>query len=253
MQKLLLIFSTLLALLFAQCPAFASSYPIPGSTEDAAHSSGDRGVMPLGVRKDANDTALSGTDGDYTPISVNDVGNVKVQLEPTRKATYAVSMNGTCAASTTDFAALFGNASTVVKIQRIEVCLHSWYTPTAGVINLTKRSTANSGGTSSSGTVVKFDSASASAGSTPVFYTANPTLGTSAGVIKTRHWVAGGNTYYTIGASGTAVGGEPMVLWDALTMGGPLTLRGTSEGICLHGNGATIGGTTYVSIIWTEE
>lgn len=41
-----------------------------GKAEDAAHTSGDTGVMALGVRNTANST-LSGTDGDYSPIAVD--------------------------------------------------------------------------------------------------------------------------------------------------------------------------------------
>ena len=37
-----------------------------GKAEDAAHASGDTGVMSLGVRKDTP-TALAGADGDYQP------------------------------------------------------------------------------------------------------------------------------------------------------------------------------------------
>lgn len=45
--------------------------------EDAAHSSGDKGIPALAVR---NDTAssLSGTDGDYTPLTTNSVGALHV-------------------------------------------------------------------------------------------------------------------------------------------------------------------------------
>jgi hypothetical protein len=39
-------------------------------TEDAAHTSGDRGSFILGVRNTAN-TTLAGTDGDYAPIAVD--------------------------------------------------------------------------------------------------------------------------------------------------------------------------------------
>lgn len=48
-----------------------------GKTEDAAHTSGDTGVMSLGV---ANETLgnLSGTDGDYTPIATKRSGAVYV-------------------------------------------------------------------------------------------------------------------------------------------------------------------------------
>lgn len=38
-----------------------------GKAEDAAHSSGDRGVMALAVRKDVA-AALAGSDGDYIPL-----------------------------------------------------------------------------------------------------------------------------------------------------------------------------------------
>lgn len=48
-----------------------------GKAEDAAHSSGDTGVMALAVRNDA-EAALTGTDGDYAPIAVGAAGRVRV-------------------------------------------------------------------------------------------------------------------------------------------------------------------------------
>jgi hypothetical protein len=48
-----------------------------GKAEDAAHGSGDVGVMALAVRRDA-DTSLVGTDGDYAPLQVNATGAAKV-------------------------------------------------------------------------------------------------------------------------------------------------------------------------------
>jgi hypothetical protein len=50
-----------------------------GKAEDAAHSSGDTGVMGLAVRRDA-DTSLVGTDGDYAPLQVNAAGSLKVAI-----------------------------------------------------------------------------------------------------------------------------------------------------------------------------
>ena len=44
-----------------------------GKAEDAAHTTGDTGVMALGVRND-NLAALAGTDGDYAPLQVNAEG-----------------------------------------------------------------------------------------------------------------------------------------------------------------------------------
>jgi hypothetical protein len=50
-----------------------------GKAEDAAHTSGDVGVMSLGVRNDTHTTGLSGTDGDYTPIQVDASGKVGIR------------------------------------------------------------------------------------------------------------------------------------------------------------------------------
>lgn len=48
-----------------------------GKAEDAAHSSGDVGVMALAVRNDAG-TALAGTTGDYIPLSTDANGALRV-------------------------------------------------------------------------------------------------------------------------------------------------------------------------------
>ncbi len=47
--------------------------------EDVAHASGDPGVMPLAVRQDVLG-ALVDTDGDYSPLSVNDEGGLYVHI-----------------------------------------------------------------------------------------------------------------------------------------------------------------------------
>jgi hypothetical protein len=50
-----------------------------GKAEDAAHASGDTGVMALAVRRDA-DTTLADTTGDYAPLQVNAAGSLKVAI-----------------------------------------------------------------------------------------------------------------------------------------------------------------------------
>jgi hypothetical protein len=55
----------------------ADSAVMIGHAEDAAHSSGEGGIMALAVRNDA-DAALSGTDLDYTPLSVDSAGRQKI-------------------------------------------------------------------------------------------------------------------------------------------------------------------------------
>jgi hypothetical protein len=50
-----------------------------GKAEDAAHGSGNTGVMALGVRKAANGP-LSGSDGDYEPLQTDANGHLKVNV-----------------------------------------------------------------------------------------------------------------------------------------------------------------------------
>ncbi len=50
--------------------------------EDAAHVSGDAGVLVLTVRNDNAATALSDTNGDYTPVAVDSRGAVFVVQRP---------------------------------------------------------------------------------------------------------------------------------------------------------------------------
>lgn len=78
--------------------------------EDAAHTSGDSGVMPLAVRRDA-DTSLVSADGDYAPLQVNAAGSLKVAI------TAGAGSGGTSIAD----AAAFTRATTSV-------------TPVAGVV-----------------------------------------------------------------------------------------------------------------------
>ena len=53
--------------------------PAEGHAEDVAHTSGDKGVMVLAVRK-STPVDLSGTDGDYEPLQI-DEGNLWVRTE----------------------------------------------------------------------------------------------------------------------------------------------------------------------------
>jgi len=50
-----------------------------GKAEDAAHTTGDTGVMALGVRNDTPGT-LAGTDLDYAPPQFDSVGNLRTRI-----------------------------------------------------------------------------------------------------------------------------------------------------------------------------
>ena len=52
--------------------------PVPSSQEDAAHTSGDAGVMTLGVRNNTRGTLVD-ADLDYAPLQVNTSGDLRVE------------------------------------------------------------------------------------------------------------------------------------------------------------------------------
>lgn len=89
-----------------------------GKAEDAAHSSGDTGIMALGVRNDAL-SALSGSDGDYTPIALESTGRVMVDLAPS-----AAMVRGTATTtgtSDTSLIAASGSAGLKTYITSVQI------------------------------------------------------------------------------------------------------------------------------------
>lgn len=68
-----------------------------GKAEDAAHTSGDVGVMALAVRNDSGNV-LAGSDGDYVPITVDSSGALRVDI------------NGTVSTNNSSTAVLAGGA-----------------------------------------------------------------------------------------------------------------------------------------------
>lgn len=68
-----------------------------GKAEDAAHTSGDVGVMALAVRQ--NSQSDLGADGDYVPLTIDDSGGVRVSIVA------GAGSGGTAAADDADFTA----------------------------------------------------------------------------------------------------------------------------------------------------
>jgi hypothetical protein len=212
-----------------------------GKAEDNAHTSADVGVFQLGVRRDALTTSGSAT-GDYNEIAVNRFGAKYVAGFRTSARTYSASANITLAASATDVMAFFGNGTTTVQVTKIRV---TGIQTTTGIVDflLVRRSTANSGGTSSNFSLAQHETTDAANSSTPIAYTANPTPGTSLGNI--RRW------YQAISATTTPEFSEFTLEFGE--NGKPLILSGTTQGICLNLNGVTVtGGVLSVSIEWIE-
>lgn len=148
------------------------------------------------------------------------------------------------AAAATDVFTIIGSASKTVRIRRISASV----TTTAGsglalTVQLIKRSTANTGGTSTTPTVVPYDSTNAAATAVVRNYTANPTLGTAVGTVVSRRARAA--------TTGTEV---PEAVW---IFGGdtqPIVLNGVAQQLSINFNGATITApVACFTVEWTEE
>ena len=61
--------------------------------EDAVHSSSDKGIMPLVVRKDIGGS-LASHDGDYAPLQVTSTGALRVASSATNAGTFVVQEDG---------------------------------------------------------------------------------------------------------------------------------------------------------------
>lgn len=156
---------------------------------------------------------------------------------------YAGSVvQGTVASSPTDAVCLLGSATKVVRVTQIRISgdLTVALVATAG---LNFYSTADTGGTSGAVTVTPFDQSDVAAGASLLLYSANPTAGTLAGVLK--------DDLISFGAlSGSAAN---VVSYDFIRQGKPPTLRGATESLCLNLGGVALSGMKLnASFEWTE-
>ncbi len=148
-------------------------------------------------------------------------------------------------ASCTDLVTITGSASGVVRVKSIKL---GGVATSAGSIRveLIKRSTAGTGGTSTAPVAVPLDSASPAAGAILAAYTANPTVGTIIGPIGAQR----------IGLGVTLVG--PVVWnqgWDFSTrLDQPIVLRGVAQQLAINLGGVTVpsGGVVDWEIEWEE-
>lgn len=179
------------------------------------------------------------------PLAANASYFPRTQITDNTEAAFVDSIADVApAASTTDIFVKGGSATKTVYIQQIEILYSFDDSSVTGYaeFHLLKRSTAGSGGTSSSATQVQLDSSSTSPTSTALRgYTANPTVGTLVGrlnhVIIRGQPRSGQNMNFGGGQSGY------VVLWDSRT-DGPLVLRGTAETAAVSCNGTKPAGTT---------
>ena len=162
------------------------------------------------------------------------------------KTTYsAVASNYTTMATTpTDVFTLTGSNTKTVRILHITISGTQTSEATREIV-LIKRSSANTGGSSTALTAVPHDSNNAAATATALAYSANPTLGTSVGNIYCRR---------TFISDATKPSALNMFEWKADTMSQAIVLRGTSQVLAVNFAGVTSSGSVLCfTIKWTEE
>jgi|SRR6266702_5446926 len=204
--------------------------------------------LPLGsvqVPGQANVTPLMGGTIS-TDANSNTAAPAVFQRDDGRKATYGVGVVGLVpGASPTDIFTITGSATKVVKITKLYMVATATATGNSLNVLLLKRSTANTGGTSSTQTAAPFDRLSAAATAVCTTYTANPTaLGTGViGYIQMARISVLINT--------TAQPVEFITDWGIRPSQCP-TLRGTSDLFCINLIGSQAAQTGWAFNIWCE-
>lgn len=169
-----------------------------------------------------------------------------VTTSSTAKVAYSASITGLVpAAAATDIFTLIGSATKTIRVTRIQIS--GVATAAAAVdVQIIKRSTAGSGGTSTSPTMVPNDSLDGAATALAKAFTANPTVGTIVGLIRSQ------KITLTTGA-----GAIPLVqtlIEFGTNFARAITLRGAAEQIAINWNAQTVtGNSVNIDIEWTEE
>lgn len=213
--------------------------------QDVPSFQGDRGTLALGVRTDADRQPWSDTNGDFAPFQVNARGELRVAVDSVRqRASYSAVATFTAASSATDIFTISGSDTKTVRVSRITV--YGTRT-TAGLVTLQllKRGTANTGGTSSNANRVRRDAADDGGTAVVKSYTANPTLGSLIGQVD--------GAIALIPAVGGAVGVD-VVRFECVESDKQPTLYTAAQSLCVNLGGVTVTGNSFVCIAeWTEE
>lgn len=195
-------------------------------------------------------TVITGT-GSVTPywtMLANSPISVFTQSLATIPSTYSSSFRSiTPAATATDIFTITGSATKTIRVIRMNFSAIQT-TAASQELLLIYRTTANTGGTSTTGTNVPWDPNNAAGTATVRSYTANPTaLGTSAGNLQIiKYFIneggSGSPEDYTIDFTHNGV--EPGIV-----------LRGTGDTLALNWNGAAVPAGLNVDffVVWNEE
>ncbi len=191
----------------------------------------------------SNSTSISDGNLPFRKAQIGADGGQSFRHTGTFLATYSTAFSVAAAAAATDIATLSGSATKTIYVQRIIV---TGVQTTAGLaeVLLIKRSTADTGGTSTGQTAVPHDSLNAAATGAVLAYTANPgALGTAVGTFRRAYAPVGGVTSVV----------NPIVVFDFGDKGQAITLRGVAQQLAVNLNGATLAGGAFDIVIeWYE-
>jgi hypothetical protein len=235
------------ALFGAGLGAYAYQYPRwNGSLIGIADFNGEQfsSVNPLPVSGTYTSPAPTLTSGQTSSLQLDSASSLYVNGEG-RLATYACSVIFDPAATATDAFTITGSATKTVRVRYVSINATSSANASTPVY-LIKRSTADTGGTSTSPTVVPLDSQNTAGTATCRAYTVNPTLGTTVGVVRT--------TIQPFTSSASAI--PPEIMRFGITHGDQsLVLRGTSQVLAINYAGVTIPSSAVltVTVEWTEN
>ena len=157
------------------------------------------------------------------------------------KATYVASVTGMSTTIASDVFRLSGSATKLVRVTAVEVACTTG-AATNSRIQLIKRTTANSGGTTSAATVGAYDAQDPTATAAATGYTVASTPGTSGPTV-------GNGPAFTAAAGSFSYAKT----WGARPSKA-LVLRGTAEGLAIN-NAVAVGtsGSWTITVEWTEE
>lgn len=211
------------------------------AAEDSPVSPGGT-VSKTGLLRQDAPTSSTSADADYIDAKATKFGSMLVKDEERHFRTYSAAFVVAPAASCTDLFELKAGTKNI-KVNKITV---TGYQTTGGVIDfhVIKRSTVNTGGSSTSAALVPHLTGDAAATAVGTIYTANPTLGTSVGTVAIKYKYIG-----------TTTENSDELVYDFGERGKPIYLAGnTTQALALNLNARTAsGGSIAVTIEWTEE
>jgi hypothetical protein len=179
-------------------------------------------------------TAPTLTNTQKNPLRLDVKGRLITTNE--KRATYSVGIGSLAlAAAATDFFCIQGSATKTIIVKKIEYYGAATNLENADIFTV-KRSSANTGGTSTNLTVVPMDSTNAAPTATVTAYTANPTTGTLVGIADAEKMTFANNG---TGANSQIYGRQADY---GIEEDQGFVIRGTSEEVCLNLGGATVAG-----------